>query len=64
MTRFTIILISILILVSVLACTITTVIPVTVDTDPPVAEPYKRATLAKPPAPPAVLDAGEKQAEP
>ena len=47
-----------------LACTITTVIPVTVDTDPPVAEPYKRATLAKPPAPPAVLDAGRKQAEP
>lgn len=44
-----------------LACTITTVIPVTVDTDPPVAEPYKRATLAKPPAPPAVLDAGRKE---
>lgn len=44
-----------------LACTITTVIPVTVDTDPPAAEPYKRATLAKPPASPAVLDAGRKE---
>ena len=47
-----------------LACEITTVIPVIVDTHTPSAEPYKRATLAKPPAPPAVLDAGEKQAEP
>ena len=56
----------ILLLVSLfmLACEITTVIPVIVDTHTPSAEPYKRATLAKPPAPPAVLDAGEKQAEP
>lgn len=66
MNKLTIILISILILVSVLACTITTVIPVTVSEESHVTseQAYKKATLAKPPVPPAVLDAGEKQAEP
>ena len=49
-----------------LACTITTVIPVTVGEGSHVTseQAYKKATRIKPPAPPAVLDAGRKQAEP
>jgi len=46
-----------------LACTITTVIPVTVGEESHVTteQAYKKATRAKPPAPPAVLDAGRKE---
>jgi len=51
MTRFTTILISILILVSMLACTITTPMPPSVNTDTYVITElaFKHPTLAKPP---------------
>jgi len=47
-----------------LACEITTVVPVTVGEESHVTteQAYKKATRAKPVPPPAVLDAGEKQA--
>ena len=53
----------ILLLVSLfmLACEITTVIPVIVDTHTPSARTVQTRHLAKPPASPAVLDAGRKE---